>query len=251
MKLRYGVAGAVLIQALVVGGIATAIDGGETGSDGPTDTATQSESFVGLTIPEATALAEDEGRPWRIGRQDDEAFVLTDDLVPGRVTFEIDDGTVTSAFIEHPSTPSPSDAIAEDPARADLIAAAVKQLLTVDNSFGGVDVFDDIRVAAVIGADPGQPLQGLDREMIAETLSELGAVRYVDNADAEIKALFEESPTGVAVVSVERVLILDDRAEVEMRLWCGSLCGVFLTYEAAPQDGGWDITGTIGPIAMS
>ena len=96
MKLRYGVAGAVLILALVVGGIATAIGGGETGSDGPTDTATQSESFVGLTIPEATALAEDEGQPWRIGRQDDEAFVLTDDLVPGRVTFEIDDGTVTT-----------------------------------------------------------------------------------------------------------------------------------------------------------
>ena len=167
----------MLILALALGGIATAIGGGETGSDGPTATATQTESFVGLTIREATALAEDEGRPWRIGRQDDEAFVLTDDLVPGRVTFEIDDGTVMSAIIEHPSTPSPSDAIAEDPARAGLIAAAVRQLLTVDNSFAGVDVFDDIRVAAVIGADPDQPLQGLDREMTAETLSELGAVR--------------------------------------------------------------------------
>ena len=141
MKLRYGIAGAVLILALAVGGIATAIGGGETGSDGSTDTATHGESFVGLTIFEATALAEDEGRLWRIGRQDDEAFVNTDDLVPGRVTFEIDDGTVTSAIIEQPSTSSPSDAITEDPARAGLIAAAVKQLLTVDNSFGGVDVF--------------------------------------------------------------------------------------------------------------
>ena len=251
MKLRYGIAGAVLILALAVGGIATAIGGGETGSDGPTGTATHSESFVGLTIYEATALAEDEDRPWRIGRQDDEVFVLTDDLVPGRVTFEIDDGTVTSAIIEHPSTSSPNDAIAEDPARAGLIAAAVKQLLTVDNSFGGVDVFADIRVAAVIGADPDQPLQGLDLEMIAAALSELGAVSYVDDAEAEIKALFEAPLTGVAVVSVERILILDDRAEVELRLWCGSLCGVFLTYEAAPQDGGLDITGITGPIAMS
>ncbi len=251
MKLRYGVAGAVLILALAVGGIATAIGGGEAGSDGPIDTASQSESFVGLTIPEATALAEDEGRPWRIGRQDDEGFVLTDDLVPGRVTFEIDDGTVTSAIIEQPSTPSPSDEIAEDPARAGLIAAAVKQLLTVDNSFGGIDVFDDIRVAAVIGADPGQPLEGLDLELISETLSELGTVRYVDNADAEIEALFEESPAGVAVVSVEDILVLDDRAEVELRLWCGSLCGVFLTYEAVPDDGGWNIVGTTGPIAVS
>ncbi len=250
MKLRYGVAGAVLILALAVG-IAIAIGGDEEGSHGPTDTATQSESFVGLTTSEATALAKDEGRAWRIGRQDDEAFVLTDDLVPGRVTFEIDDGTVTSAFIERPSTPSPSDNIAEDPARAGLIAAAVKRLLTVDNSFGGVDVFDDIRVAAVIGSDPGQPLQGLDLELISATLSELGAVRYVDNADTESEALFEESPAGVAVVSVERILLLDDRAEVELRLWCGSLCGVFLTYEAVPDNNGWTIVGTIGPIAMA
>ncbi len=87
--------------------------------------------------------------------------------------------------------------------------------------------------------------------MIDETLSELGTVRYVDNADAEIGALFSESPAGVAVVSVDRVLLLDDRAEVELRLWCGSLCGVFLTYEAVPADSGWNIVGTIGPIGVS
>ena len=220
-------------------------------SDGPTDTPTQSESFVGLTISEAAARAEDEGRPWRIGRQDDQSFVLTDDLVPGRVTFEIDDGTVTSAIIEQPNTDSPGDVIAEDSARAGLIAAAVKRLLTVDNGFGGVDVFDDIRVAAVIGSDPGQPLEGLDLDFIDETLSELGTVRYVNNADTEIEALFAESPAGVAVVSVEDVLLLDDRAEVELRLWCGSLCAVFLTYEAVPDDTGWNIVGTTGPIAMA
>lgn len=249
MKLRYGVAGVVLILALAVGGITTAIATDGAGSDGPTDT--QGESFEGLTTPDATALAEDEGRPWRVSRQDDETFVLTDDLVPGRVTFEIDDGTVTSASIEQPNTTSPDDAIAEDPARAGLIADAVRQLLTVDNGFGGVDVFDDIRVAAVIGADVDQPLHGLELEMIATALSELGVVHYIDDADAEIKTLFEASPAGVAVVSIEGVLILDDRAEVEMRLWCGSLCGVFLTYEAILQDGGWEITGITGPIAMS
>ncbi len=251
MKLRYGIAGAVLILGLAAGGIAAAVGDGATGSDGPTDTPTQSENFVGLTVSAATARAEDEGRPWRIGRQDDESFALTDDLVPGRVTFEIDDGIVTSAIIEQPNTDSPGDAIAEDPARAGLIAASVKRLLTVDNGFGGVDVFDDIRVAAVIGSDPGQALRDLDLELIAATLSELGTVRFVDNADAESEALFAESPSGVAVVSVDDVLLLDDRAEVELRYWCGSLCAVFLTYEAVPDDAGWTIVGTIGPIAMA
>ncbi len=251
MRLRYGIAGAVLILGLAAGGIAIAMVGGEGGDDGLNETAVQGEAFVGLTISEATALADDEGRPWQVGRQDDEVFVLTDDLVPGRVTFEIDDGTVTSATIETPSVPSADDAIVEDPSRADLIAVAVKRLLTVDNGFGGVDVFDDIRVADVIGSDPDQPLQGLDLELIAATLSELGEVRFVDDADAEIEVLFEESPAGVAVVSVENILLLDDRAEVELRLWCGSLCGVFLTYQAVPDDGGWNIVGTVGPIAMS
>ncbi len=55
----------------------------------------------------------------------------------------------------------------------------------------------------------------------------------------------------MAVVSVEDILLLDDRAEVELRLWCGSLCGVFLTYQAVPDDNGWNIVGTVGPIAMS
>ena len=103
----------------------------------------------------------------------------------------------------------------------------------------------------MIGSDPGQPLEGLDLQLIAEALSELGGVRYIDNADTEIEALFEESPAGVAVVSVEDILLLDDRAEVELRLWCGSLCAVFLTYEAVPDDNGWTIVGTIGPIAMA
>ncbi len=250
MRARYGIAGAVLIL-VAVGGIAIAMAGGEGGDDGLNETAVQGEAFVGLTISEATALADDEGRAWRVGRQDDEVFVLTDDLVPGRVTFEIDNGTVTSATIESPSVPSADDAIVEDPSRADLIAVAVKRLLTVDNGFGGVDVFDDIRVADVIGSDPDQPLQGLDLELIAATLSELGEVRFVDDADAEIEVLFEESPAGVAVVSVENILLLDDRAEVELRLWCGSLCAVFLTYQAVPDDGGWNIVGTVGPIAMS
>ena len=103
----------------------------------------------------------------------------------------------------------------------------------------------------MIGSDPGQPLQDLDLELISATLSELGTMRFVDDADAESEALFEKSPPGVAVVSVERILLLDDRAEVELRYWCGSVCGVFLTYEAVPDDSGWTIVGTTGPIAMS
>jgi len=45
----------------------------------------------------AIAKADADGRPSRIGREDDESFILTQDFIPNRVTFEIDNGEVTSA----------------------------------------------------------------------------------------------------------------------------------------------------------
>ncbi len=215
------------------------------------DQSLEEAAFITLTRDTAIQLAVDQGRLWRISRQDDEFFAHDAQLLVGRVTFEIDDGEVTSASIERDTPPDSGSDLVEDPAQANLIADAVQRLLTVDNGFGGADAFDDIRIATVIGADPDQPLQFLDLEMIAMAVSELGTVHYIDDADTEIKTLFEELPDGVAVVSVERLLILDDRAEIEMRLWCGSLCGVFLTYEAESQDGEWNIIGTTGPTAMS
>jgi hypothetical protein len=55
------------------------------------------DDYVGLTKQAAIEKAEADGRPWRIGREDDERFLLTLDYNPNRVTFEIDDGKVTTA----------------------------------------------------------------------------------------------------------------------------------------------------------
>ena len=52
-------------------------------------------------------------------------------------------------------------------------------------------------------------------------------------------------------MTVSTLLLLDDRAEIGMELWCGSLCAVYLTYGAEPAPDGWTITGPVGPIAMS
>jgi hypothetical protein len=223
-------------------------DGEET--TGPEDSASGDGGFVGLVLDDAAALAESQDRPWRIRREDTEQFLLTDDLISGRVTFEVDGGIVTVAEIEVSNTDPPGGPVVEDTAAAELIASGLFRLLTVDNSFGGADVFADIRVARSVGSD-GDALAPLELELIASTLSELGSVRFIDDADAEINALFDALPAGVAVVVVQRIDLLDDHAELELRLWCGSLCGVFLTYGAGPTDGGWEITGTIGPIAVS
>ncbi len=250
MKLRFGLIGGALLVALIVAIVAVAAGDGDGESTGPEDSASGDEGFVGLVLDDATTLAESQDRPWRIRREDDMQSVLTDDLIPGRVTFEVDDGIVTVAVIELPNTDPPGETVVEDAAAAGLIAAGLFRLLTVDNSFGGADVFSDIRVARSIGSN-GDALAPLELEMIADTLSELGSVRFIDDADTEINVLFDAPPPGVAIVVVQRIDLLDDHAELELRLWCGSLCGVFLTYEAVPTDGGWEITGTTGPIAVS
>lgn len=66
-----------------------------------------------------------------------------------------------------------------------------------------------------------------------------------------IDELFEQNTIGAAVESIEDLGIDGGGAEPDMRLWCGSLCGVFLTYGAVLTDTGWDIIGTTGPITMS
>ncbi len=71
-------------------------DGDDTSEDEMDDDGlATADSYVGLTIDEATAKADGEGRQWRIGREDGERFFLTEDFVETRLTFEVDDGIVT------------------------------------------------------------------------------------------------------------------------------------------------------------
>ncbi len=49
----------------------------------------------------------------------------------------------------------------------------------------------------------------------------------------------------------EVATVLPDGAVVELHLWCGSVCAVFVSYDAASVDGEWTITGLAGPIAVS
>jgi hypothetical protein len=262
----------VIIGALaVVGAIALAACGGGAGDTGPSpespDVAEPSEDttalpetgvdeevlqFVGLTLEEASALAERQGRQWRVGRQDGEDLALTADLIDRRVTFEVDDGIVTAATIEHADAEGAAGTTPpEDAGRAELIAEAVEQLVTVDNSFGGGDPFERIEIARNLADDPQRPLGPLALELIAKALEPHGTVVFVDDAEAATQGYFEENTVGVAVVTVDDVRIDGETAEVDVGLWCGSLCGIWVTYEAKLGPDGWEVVGTTGPIAIS
>lgn len=247
-------------------------DGADLGSDGPgteeqrdVSDATEADAtqiFIGLPRDEAAILAESEGRPWRVGLEDGEPQGLDADFHPGRVTFELEQGVVTGAEIEQPLPPPPSGGsddpvgVLEDNAdNAAILAAAVNQILTVDHSFG-VDApppFDDVRMADALGGAGGFPLAGLQLELIAEAVQDTGAtVTFVDDPQALIEESFDSNQIGLAIVTIGSVLVEDERAQVDVGLWCGGLCGVYLTYEVVPAaGGGWEVAGTIGPIALS
>lgn len=53
------------------------------------------DAYIGLTVEAAGAKADEEGRPWRIVEEDGQPLVVTQDFVPERLNFTVDDGVVT------------------------------------------------------------------------------------------------------------------------------------------------------------
>jgi major membrane immunogen (membrane-anchored lipoprotein) len=92
--------GALLTVVVVValGGL-TGCGGSDerAGDDSPRRDATAptAGAYEGLTKQAAIAKADAADVTWRITREDDERFLVTQDLQPDRVNFEIDDGRVT------------------------------------------------------------------------------------------------------------------------------------------------------------
>lgn len=141
---------------------------------------------------------------------------------------------------------------ATDGELAGLQAAAVVRLVTADNGFGpGTSPFELVNVSAFIDDDPEQPLEPGAKDSINTALRDSAEVTFVNDAESTIEDLFSQNATEVAVTTIQDLRIDNGQAELDMNLWCGSLCGVILTYEAQLSDSGWEILGTVGPIAMS
>lgn len=226
--------------------------GGDVAAEGE-DTA-GSTRFIGLPVDDAVALAESEGRQWRIGRDGTEFFGMDAALVEGRVTFEVDDGTVTSASIEPApgsSDAEPDDDVAGDPVLAQLQADAIIRLVTVDHQFASDTLpFDTVIVSAAV-LSTSESLQPLTLELIAASLQDDAVVKFTQSPDDEIADLTDREAAAAAVAEIEEIRVNEDRAEVDLSLWCGNACGVYLTYQAELDTGRWKITGTAGPIAVA
>lgn len=96
----------LVLTAVLLGGGLGACGGDEragtgrrpsSGTTGTSGTLVDADAYVGLTKKAAIAKAAASDTPWRITREDDELFLVTQDYNPERLNFEIDDGRVTEA----------------------------------------------------------------------------------------------------------------------------------------------------------
>jgi hypothetical protein len=135
---------------------------------------------------------------------------------------------------------------------AHLEADAIIRLVTVDHGFATENPpFELVQLATLIGGDTLKPVDPLALGLATDELSGRSRVEPVSDADTIIANHIDNQTVGFAVVSIDDVRVHGERAEIEMQLLCGSVCAVFLTYEAALGSAGWQILGTTGGIAVS
>jgi hypothetical protein len=163
---------------------------------------------------------------------------------------------------------SGSDGTASAPATkerddsAAVMAAAVERLVTRDHTFGEgehrfreyliLDRTDPTAGGAGEGPrGPARPLTGTERAAIAAVVEPLGPHRFIADADAWRTDDLEPRIPGAAIVAVGEPELGADTALAPVSLWCGGLCGTWLTYRVDRTDGAWAVTRTEGPVAIS
>ena len=163
-----------------------------------------------------------------------------------------DDGQNTVESQDGPGETVPDDGVVEDAALARLQADAILRLVTIDHSFArDVFPFDTVVVSSQMATTPDRPLVPLALELVAADLRPDVAVTFTEVPDVEIADFAARSAGRVAVVRIDDIRIDGTRAELDASMWCGTTCGVFLTYAAELAGGTWNITGPTGPVAAA
>lgn len=173
-----------------------------------------------------------------------------------------DDTTVGEPPGEPPTTEPEVDPPTADPA-AEIMAAAAYQLVTVDHTFGaGPSPFTTLLVQTAIDpaagtatddpeADP-RLLTSAERDAIEAALSPVATLVWIDDPDDYITEDLAPSIEGAAIIGLGEPTVEATTALAPVSMWCGGLCGTWLTYGLElDDDAAWTVTGIEGPVAIS
>lgn len=143
-----------------------------------------------------------------------------------------------------------------------ILASAVEHLVAENHTFGdGPPPFTEYLVQERLDSFAGNPTGGAageqrllgadERVAIEAALRGFGPVRWISDPDEWRTDDLIPTIDGSVIIGVGEPELSGDVALVPMSLWCGGLCGTWLTYRVELIDGSWQVTGTEGPIAIS
>jgi hypothetical protein len=142
-----------------------------------------------------------------------------------------------------------------------LMGAALEELVTKDHTFEqGPPPFTVYLVQSHLDPRAGSPdrdhgegrrLTAPERAAIENTIRPFGPLRWIDDPDQWRTDDLRPTIDGAVILGVGEPTSDGDTASVPVSLWCGGLCGTWLTYRLTLVDGTWQVTGTEGPIAIA
>jgi len=144
----------------------------------------------------------------------------------------------------------------------EMMAAALVELVTEDHTFGsGPPPFIEYLIQDRIDPSAGNPTASADgttrplteaeREAIEDAISPFGTVRWIDDPSEYQTADLVPTIDGAAILGVGEPLLETNSGLVPVSMWCGGVCGTWLTYRLDFANNTWNVTGIEGPIAVS
>lgn len=148
------------------------------------------------------------------------------------------------------STTGPESTTPVDEAwTTEILVQATMHLLRNDTTFGQGHVFPTVLV--VDHLKDGTLLTAGQIDALNSAISSLSDVQFIPDQDDFITDDLHPTIEGAAIITLGAPDIDGHEATIDMGMWCGGLCGIWLTYALEVGDAGWEVLGTVGPIAIS
>jgi hypothetical protein len=136
-----------------------------------------------------------------------------------------------------------------EPWTTEILVQATMHLLRNDTTFGPGHVFPTVLI--VDHLKDGPALADDQKAALDTAVSTLSDVRFIAGQDDFVTDDLRPTIEGAAIITLGVPDVDGNKATIDMEMWCGGLCGIWLTYALEVGDAGWEVLGTVGPIAIS
>jgi len=146
-------------------------------------------------------------------------------------------------------------------AEIQIYAAVTRQLVEIDNTFGPgyrfsriliLDRLDPHAGDAMNQDQSGQSLTEEQRQAIFAAVDHLGPIEFINDWSQFVREdVLEPVIPGSVIITLASAEFDDEGATVGANLWCGGVCGLWLTYRVVEGPDGWTAAGREGTWAIS